>query len=352
MPINNSPGESKQIAYLNVLRVMGITGVLVTHVFMTTCANWTPVLQKSQLYFCTVLRNLWHWCVPVLVMISGVLFLNPEKDIPVSKLIAKYVLKIALALALLAIPAEVALQFLASGHQFNPRHIKTAILNILQGKTQTHFWFLYLIIGIYLITPFLRTFTRYTTRKNYEYLLVILFLFTSVIATIRKAALVDFGISIPISSVYVMYFLLGFYIHHYNVTLPPKIPVAVIFCFVLYTALAPLDKNLINPVLDNMLIISDNDSPIIVLTASAIFISIRTKCANFHYFDYLAPLCFVIYLVHPFFIYALYLLLDWTPLNYPLPLFLSVTVLAAFALSVGTSFCVKKIKHAISSAIW
>jgi surface polysaccharide O-acyltransferase-like enzyme len=330
---------------------MGITGVLVTHVFMTTCANWAPVLQKNQLYFCTVLRNLWHWCVPVLLMISGVLFLNPEKEIPISKIINRYVVKMVLVLVLLAIPAEAVLQFVSSGYQFSPQQIKTATLNIIQGKTQTHFWFLYLIIGIYLITPLLRIFTKYTTRKKYEYLLVILFLFTSVIATIRKTAFVGFGISIPISSVYVMYFLLGFYIHHYNITLPVKAPLAVIFCFALYTVLAPLDKNLINPVLDNMLIISDNDSPIIVLTAVAIFIIIRTKCANFHYFDYLAPLCFVIYLVHPFFIYALYLLLDWTPLNYSLPLFLSVTVLATFALSLGTSFCVKKIKHAISSAM-
>jgi surface polysaccharide O-acyltransferase-like enzyme len=343
--ITNPTGKSKPIAYLNVLRVMGITGVLVTHVFMTTCANWAPILQKDQLYFCTVLRNLWHWCVPVLVMISGVLFLNPEKEMPASKIITQYVLKITFVLALLAIPAEVALQFVASGYQFSLQQIKTATLNIIQGRTQTHFWFLYLIIGIYLITPLLRTFTKYTTRKNYEYLLVVLFLFTSVIATIKKLALADFGINIPISSVYVMYFLLGFYIHHYNITFPPKTTLAIIFYFVLYTALAPLNKNLINPVLDNMLIISDKDSPIIVLIATAIFITIRTKCTNFHYFDYLAPLCFVIYLIHPFFIYALYLLLDWTPVNYPFLIFLPVTILATLGMSLGTSFCVKKIKQ-------
>jgi len=347
----NSHEKSTPIAYLNVLRVMGITGVLVMHVFMTTCANWAPVLQKDEIYFCTVLRNLWHWCVPVIVMISGVLFLNPEKEIPVSKIITKYVLKMLVALALLAIPAEVAMQFVFSGYQFNPQQIKIATLNIIQGKTQTHFWFLYLIIGLYFITPLLRAFTKYTSRKNYEYLLAILFLFTSVIATLKKVMFVDFGINIPINSVYVMYFLLGFYIHRYTITVPLKVPLALIFCFVLYTSLAPLDKNLINPVLDNMLIISDTDSPIIVLTAAAIFILIRAQCAHFHYLDYLAPLCFVIYLVHPFFIYALYLLFDWTPINYPLPLFLLITILAVFVLSVGTSFCVKKAKEIILMAI-
>ncbi|MCL1931672.1 MAG: acyltransferase family protein [Treponema sp.] len=340
-----SPEKPKPIAYLNVLRVTGITGVLITHVFMTTCGNWAPVLPKSELYFCTVLRNLWHWCVPVLVMISGVLFLNPEKEITISKIINRYVVKMVLVLALLAIPAEAALQFVASGYHFSLPHIKTAVLNIAQGKTQTHYWFLFLIIGLYLITPLLRAFTRYASKKEYEYLLVILFIFTSVIATIKKLALVDFGINIPISSVYVLYFLFGFYIHRYNITFPLKAPLAVILCFVLYTALASLNKGMVNPSLDNMLITSDKDSPIIVLTAAAIFIASRAKCAQLSCFDPIAPLCFVIYLVHPFFIYALYLLLNWTPENYPLPLFLPVTILATFGLSLGTSFCVQRYFH-------
>jgi len=349
MSVANLPEKSKPIAYLNVLRVMGITGVLLTHVFMTTCGNWAPILREGELYFCTVLRNLWHWCVPVLVMISGVLFLNPEKEITVSKIITRHILKIALVLVLLAIPAEAAMQYVFSGYQFSPQQIKTAIINVVQGRTQTHFWFLYLIIGIYFITPLLRTFTKYASRKNYEYLLVILFIFTSLIATIKKLALADFGINIPISSAYVMYFLLGFYFHHYNITFPLKITLAFILCFVLYTALAALNKNLVNPLIDNILITSDKDSPIIVLTASAIFITIRTKCKNFHYFDRLAPLCFVVYLVHPFFIYALYLLLDWTPENYVLPFFLAVTIFLTLLLSFGISFCVKKINNIFQS---
>ena len=312
---------------------------------MTTCGNWALVLPKSELYFCTVSRNLWHWCVPVLVMISGVLFLNPEREITISKIIYRYVLKMVLVLILIAIPAEIALQFVTTGYQFTGQQITTAILNIAQGKTQTHFWFLYLITGLYLITPLLRAFTRYTTQKEYVYLLVILFIFTSVVATIKKVWLVNSGLNIPISSVYVMYFLLGFYIHHYNISLQIKASLAVILCFLLYTALAPLNKNMINPLLDYMLITSDKDSPIIVLTTIAIFVLFRGKCKEFHRFDNIAPLCFIMYIVHPFIIYALYLFFDWTPIKYSLPLFLSVTVLAAFALSLGTSFCIQKIKH-------
>jgi surface polysaccharide O-acyltransferase-like enzyme len=332
------------IAYLNVLRITGITGVLITHVFMTTCGNWALVLSKKGLYFCTVLRNLWHWCVPVLVMISGVLFLNPEREIPVSKILTRYVLKMFLALILLAIPTEAALQFVASGYQFSLQQIKTAILNILQGKTQTHFWYLYLIIGLYLITPLLRTFTRNVVKKEYEYILIVLFIFTSVLATIKKIWFVNSGLNIPINSAYVLYFLLGFYIHQYNVTLSFKALLTVIFCFVLYTVLAPLNKDMVNPLLDNIIISSDKDSPVIIITSIAIFITFRIRCTHFHCFDNLAPLCFGIYLVHPFFIYALYLLLDWTPEKYPLPLFLSVTIFVTFILSFGTSFFARKFK--------
>jgi hypothetical protein len=83
--------KRKPIAYLNILRVTAITGVLLTHVFMTTCGSWAPVLSVNEMYFCIIFRNLWHWCVPVLVMISGVLFLNPERNLPVSKITLKTV---------------------------------------------------------------------------------------------------------------------------------------------------------------------------------------------------------------------------------------------------------------------
>jgi surface polysaccharide O-acyltransferase-like enzyme len=328
----------KQIVYLNVLRVIAITGVLITHVFMTTCAYWTPILNENEVYFCTVLRNMWHWCVPVLVMISGVLFLNPEKELPVSKMITKYVLKMILALILLAIPAEIALQYVAYDYQFAPQQILTATLNIIQGRTQTHLWYLYLIIGLYLITPLLRAFTRYTTKKEYEYILVILFIFTSVLSTIKKIWRLDFGINIPVNSAYVFYFLLGFYIHQNKITLPPKIPLMVIICFVLYTTFAALKKSLINPLMDNMLRTSDKDSPIVALTATAIFIFFSAKFKNFHYFNKLAPLCFGIYLIHPFYIYVFYLLLGWTPDKHSLPLFLLVIIPTTFMLSIGTSY--------------
>jgi hypothetical protein len=37
--VANSPEKPKPIAYMDVLRVTGITGVLITHVFIITCTN-------------------------------------------------------------------------------------------------------------------------------------------------------------------------------------------------------------------------------------------------------------------------------------------------------------------------
>jgi membrane-bound acyltransferase YfiQ involved in biofilm formation len=104
---------------------------------------------------------------------------------------------------------------------------------------------------------------------------------------------------------------------------------------------------MVNPLLDYMLITSNSDSPIIVIITIVIFMTFRRRCANFHFLDNLAPLCFITYIIHPFLIYALYLFLDWTPVKYPLPLFLSVTILVAFTMSFGTAFCVKKLSHGV-----
>jgi len=284
-------------------------------------------------------------------MISGVLFLNPEKAMPISRFFSRYVLKLFLTLVLIAIPAEVALQVFLSGFQFFPSQIKMAILNIVSGKTQTHFWFLYLIIGLYLITPLLRTFTKYANKKEYEYILVLLFVFTSFIATVKKICAINIGFNIPISSAYVMYFLLGYYLHHYNISVSNKVTLPIILCFVLYTSSAALNKNLVNPLMDNFLITSDKDSPIIAITASAIFIICQKNFATCHYLDKYALLCFGIYIVHPFFIYTLYFILGLTPVKYPLYIFLPVTILTTFALSIGTSFCAKRTMKTITKII-
>jgi hypothetical protein len=67
--------------YLNGLRVFATFAVIMIHVFSPINRYFSEVSTGAELYLCVVLQNLWQWCVPIFVMITGVLFLNPEKTL-------------------------------------------------------------------------------------------------------------------------------------------------------------------------------------------------------------------------------------------------------------------------------
>ena len=75
------------IAYFDVLRVIAILAVIVLHVAVKPFGN-TDVFS-----FTWEMANMWEglvrWGVPVFVMISGALFLDPTREISFHKLYSK-----------------------------------------------------------------------------------------------------------------------------------------------------------------------------------------------------------------------------------------------------------------------
>ncbi len=105
-----------------------------------------------------------RWAVPVFVMISGALFLNPDKKISIRKLYQSNILKIV------GIILFWGFLYAAIGgwpQSCSVPEIAAFVRNWLLGHY--HMWFLYMIIGLYVMTPILRAIVRGVT----EYFLVI-----------------------------------------------------------------------------------------------------------------------------------------------------------------------------------
>jgi surface polysaccharide O-acyltransferase-like enzyme len=331
--------------YLNSIRVIAIIGVVMGHIFITTCSYFLPLLTQTETYICVVLRNLWYWCVPLFVMISGVLFLNPEKKITIEKLFVKYILRLVLVLFIFGVPYAWAEYFVAAEYSFNIRQIGAAFLSVVQGKTETHLWYLYLIIGLYLIVPLLKVFSENAGRKTFEYTLAVLFVFTSLIPLIQRIFHLESGFYIPVNSVYVFYFLLGHYIHQYRIMVNMKILLCICFFYCLYVVLLSLNSNLLLPAADFRIFSLEQDAPVVVLISFALFCLIHQKNKVNKVIDVLSSLCFGIYLLHPLFLFSLYLFLHFTPEKYPLILFIPGVIIGTFLPSVGLVWCLQILRH-------
>ena len=74
MPDNNT----QRIAYLDILRLVATLAVIFIHVV----ADGLPLsFGQYNWYVAVVGGSLVRWAVPVFVMISGALYLNPQKQI-------------------------------------------------------------------------------------------------------------------------------------------------------------------------------------------------------------------------------------------------------------------------------
>ena len=91
------------------------------------------------------------WCVPVFFMISGRFFLDEEKPITIKKLFQKYILRL---IAAFAVWSAVYTAYYVLDGTYSSLNIFGVLTQYICGPI--HFWYLYAIVGLYLLTPLLR----------------------------------------------------------------------------------------------------------------------------------------------------------------------------------------------------
>lgn len=141
--------------FLDKLRVAATCAVVLLHtitgVMDATDMSLFPFENKVFL----AALDLICWCVPVFVLISGYLFLNPVRKISMRDMLTKYCRRIVLALFLFGVPYA-CLEQIALEHTFKAGMLGKGFLMVLRGESWSHMWYLYLILLLYLATPALK----------------------------------------------------------------------------------------------------------------------------------------------------------------------------------------------------
>ena len=95
---NGLSGPRKQ--FLDVLRVLATCAVVLMHVLTgATDVTDASIVPEYRSLLLSVM-DLVTWCVPIFLLISGYLFLNPERTLTYPVMIKKYCRRIALAILL------------------------------------------------------------------------------------------------------------------------------------------------------------------------------------------------------------------------------------------------------------
>ncbi len=204
---NGLSGPRKQ--FLDVLRVLATCAVVLMHVLTgATDVTDASIVPEYRSLLLSVM-DLVTWCVPIFLLISGYLFLNPERTLTYPVMIKKYCRRIALAILLFGVPYA-ASELVVAERTFRIMMIPEALKMTLTGHTWSHMWYLYLILFLYLITPLLKKVLQILPVWSVVAVMAVVFLGSSVAPFLNKVLDINSIPVLPDGGVYFLYYLCGY----------------------------------------------------------------------------------------------------------------------------------------------
>lgn len=348
---NGLSGPRKQ--FLDVLRVLATCAVVLMHVLTgATDVTDASIVPEYRSLLLSVM-DLVTWCVPIFLLISGYLFLNPERTLTYPVMIKKYCRRIALAILLFGVPYA-ASELVVTERTFRIMMIPEALKMTLTGHTWSHMWYLYLILFLYLITPLLKKVLRVLPVWGVAAVMAVIFLGSSVAPFLNKVLDVNSIPVLPDGGVYFLYYLCGYFFAVREVCVDKGRNVW------LTVAVAVLALGMIlSRTLAGFSIQMAYNYPFTVLLAVLLFAAGWNGSIKKHRLPWqeAGALSFAVYLVHPVYVNLLYKFVKITPFTVleqcgvqsvaagqtVLILLLAAFCLVVLALATATAWVLRKI---------
>ena len=172
--VKKTKGGVKRILYFDFLRAFAPVAVIWIHV----CPNMYRFhlnVSSSDFMMSNVAQWFARWAVPVFIMMSGALFLNPEKKFSFKKHLKKNVLRLIIAYIFWSIVYAAAVAIFNS--DFGSQEWWKNFLSIACGAHYYHLWYLIALVLLYLMVPVLRAITANRALMNYFLILGIVICF-------------------------------------------------------------------------------------------------------------------------------------------------------------------------------
>ena len=333
--------EGNRIVYLDILRVMAVFFVIMLHI---SSANWHGVgVNTYEWRMMNLFDSVSRWCVPVLAMISGSLFLN--RDVPLKKIFGKYILRLGIAYIVWSFAYSFIYNIILK------RDLSAFFGAFIQGNF--HMWFILMIIGMYMITPFLRRIIVDDHLTRYFVLLAIIVavaipqavsivkVFSAKYGEFAEEFIDKFHLKFVLG--FTVYYMMGY--HLSNATLSRKATAMIYVLGVIGFLSTIICTLLISMKLDKPVsVFYDNHSVNVFLESVAVFMLVKntagkkrisSKTAGI--LSALSKYSFGAYLVHAFILSILSKFLHLNSLSFNPLLSVPLTAVVAFIVSFGIS---------------
>lgn len=199
--------------YMDVLKILACFAVILQHSVNVT----------------SEIHELWNWhymfsytgrfAVPIFVMVTGALLLDEDKTITVKQIIMKYIPRVLLPLIGIVYIIQVTDMMLTGTYTW--KVIYRPIVSVLTNNVSVPYWYIYMLIGLYLMLPFIKKIISGASKREIEYFLVLFLGIRTVVPFWEKVletnlfSKVTNAFMINIVSGYVGFLVLGYYLNKY-----------------------------------------------------------------------------------------------------------------------------------------
>lgn len=207
---------------LDILRIISMFVVILLHVIGTV---FYRIDVKSEYWIkLNILNSATRWCVPAFVMISGSLFLDMKKEVEYSVLYKKYIFRILISFIFWSFMYTI-YDILKQPRELGLIQKFADFLICVFLKPHYHLWFVYMILGLYILIPVIRAIVRMADEYLLKYWLFLMFLVGFILNFVCSFEKIEFYLADSISylnlgflSGFVFYFVMGYYLSNY----PPR----------------------------------------------------------------------------------------------------------------------------------
>lgn len=207
---------AKHFIWADIVRIVAIVSVIIIH---TSFQTLLQIKDISYSYWLTanIFNSCARFCVPLFLMLSGVLVFNLKYP-TAGEFLKKRFSRILLPFVfwtLVYILLKLAILYLRSGYDtFIGTCLPQIYGDLLHGPSY-QFWFIYMLIGLYLFFPIIRNWICNAPKKEIEYFLILWLLTLLIAIPAIKNNFPDFNLIY--FSGYIGFPVAGYYFSHFPV---------------------------------------------------------------------------------------------------------------------------------------
>jgi len=229
--------KNESMFWLNDARLLAATAIIFVHFIQSVGGTLNASLGTLDWWEINFFSAFTMWGVPVFVMISGALLLSTEKEYATpSDFYSRRLSRLGIPILFWTL-FYLALTFLKSQILGQSLDLEALGMDVIAGRPYGHMWYLYMVFGLYLFTPFLRKIAKYSSDSEMK-LLVAMLMFISFLSVLtHDVKLHHSTIFIFMFPAYLAYFFAGHLIMRTSFSIKTINLLLLILLFGLLTAL-------------------------------------------------------------------------------------------------------------------